>query len=266
MKVISTNQTNKMNSLSILFYKMGFSFVSYDESGVESKVSHFKVVNLSRWEDEIVKELEVNLRLRRNYNQVRAAFVSSFFNLVPNKYTAVSDDVLLNLSEAEFEINDLLTVSTKHESSFVFGVSQLVLEKLNELYTQIEIFHSGNIFVDQILFSNNPELHLNLIESQLEIVVTNEKGIVFYNIFDVQSDEDILFYALFVTEQLNLDLNKVDLKCYGQLLPAKPVYQLLRKYVRYVLPASKNETFLENYSLHNLVQCVSYPETLEEKK
>lgn len=260
------NTTDTANSLSLLFNKEGFSFCAYDEQGNPGKVSHFKVTHVNRWEVEVMKELEVNLRLRRNYDNVSAGFVSTFFNLIPNSIASVSNDVLLNLSEAEFENNVILTSPTIHESRFVYGISQLVLDKLNELYGKINFHHSGQVFLNSILFSKQAELHLNLYQDQLEAVITKDKGILFYNLFEIQSDEDVLFYTLFVLEQLDLDANKIELKCYGGLLPKTNVYQTLKKYIRYVTPAVKNEEFLENYTLLNLVKCASSPEVSEEKE
>ncbi|SMC53169.1 DUF3822 family protein [Moheibacter sediminis] len=260
------SSTNTINSLSLLFHKEGFSFCAYDENGNQGKVSHFKVTHSNRWEIEVIKELEINLRLRRNYENVSTAFVSSFFNLIPDSYSNISSEVLLNLSEAEFENNAILKNQTKYESAFVYGTSQLVLDKLNELYGKINFHHSGQVFLNSILFSKQSELHLNHYQNQLEVVITNEKGILFYNLFEVQSDEDILFYTLFALEQLDLDANKIELKCYGKLLPGTSVYQTLKKYIRYVSPAIKNEEFLENYTLLNLIKCASSPEVSEEKE
>lgn len=266
MTAISEHNSNLANSLSILFHKNGFSFMSYDENENPGKVTHFNVLNANRWEDEVIKELDINLRLRRNYNHVKVGFVTSFFSLVPNAYAKISADTLLNFSEAEFEVSQLLRSSTQYESTFVFGISQALKDKLSELYKKVEFTHSGKVFLDSISISKNPELHLNWFETQLEIVISKENSIVFYNLFDVQSDEDVLFFTLFAAEQLQLDLNQIDVKCYGQLLPVKSIYQTLKKYARFVMPALKNEEFLANYTLNNLSQCVSYPEILEEKK
>lgn len=259
------NSINYKNSLSLLFHKEGFSFCTYNENGEAGKVSQFKVTHANRWEEEVIKELDVNLKLRRNFERVSAGFISSFFNLIPQEYQSISNDILLNLSEAEFENNAILSNSTKHESQFVYGISQVLLDKLKDLYSNIHFHHSGQVFLDSIMFSKQAELHLNFYSHNLEAAVTNEKGIIFYNLFEAQSDEDILFYSLFVLEQLSLDANKIELKTYGELLPKTAVYQTLKKYIRYVTPAMKNEDFLENYSLYNLIKCASSPEISEEK-
>lgn len=260
------HSTNTATALSLLFYREGFSFCVYDENGNPGKVNKFRVTQPGRWEPEVMKELEVNLRLRRNFDRVCAAVISPFYNLVPQSYLLISRENLLNLSEAEFENNVLLASSTGHASSFVYGTSQLLLDKLSELYPQVSMQHSGRVFLDSVQYSKRPELHLNLCENNLEALVTGEKGVLFYNLFEIQSDEDILFYTLFALEQLGSDTNKIELKCYGQLLAGTEIYQTLKKYIRYIAPALKNEDFLENYTLFNLLKCASSPEVSEGKK
>jgi len=192
--------------------------------------------------------------------------MSSFFNLVPLDYLIEGQGTLLNFSEAEFEVNNILVTTTRFENAFVYGISQALLDKLNEFYGKVEGFHSGSIFLNSIPVSNDKVIHLNLYEHNLEIAVTGDSKIVFYNLFDTQTGEDILFYTLFALEQLNLDPNKAEVKCYGQLLAGTKVFQALKKYIRFISPALKNEDFLENYTLFNLPKCASSQVLSEEKK
>lgn len=213
-----------------------------------------------------MRELEVNLRLRKNFDHVNAGFLSSFFNLVPNVYLFENQDVLLNFSEAEFDANNILRSNTRFESTFVYGTSQLLFEKLNEFYGKVRCFHSGSIFLDSIAVSNDPVIHLNLYEHNLEVAVMENSGVVFYNLFETQTGEDILFYTLFAMEQLNLYPNHSEIKCYGQLLPGTKVFQTLKKYVRFVSAGSRNEDFLENHTLFNLPKCASSQALSEARK
>ena len=229
-------------------------------------MNHFKVSHVNKWEAEIIRELEVNLRLRRNFDEVNAAFLSSFFNLVPGDYLSVNQDILLNFSEAEFENNAILQGKTDFGGAFVYGISQVLMDKLNELYGEVDYFHSGNIFLNSISGSGEIKIHLNLYEHNLEVAVTKESEVVFYNLFETLTGEDILFYTLFAVEQLNLDPNKTELKTYGQLLPNTKVFQIFKKYVRFVSPGLKDEDFLENYTLYRLPECALFQASSEEKE
>ncbi len=221
----------------------------------KNKVSHIKVTNFNRWEVEIVKELEINLRLRRNFDQVKVAFISSFFNLVPEAYSSENPEVLLNFSEAEFEDNQLFTSVSDAGFNFVYGASSVLVNKLKELFGKVEFFHSGLIFLDSMEKTKEVVVHLNLNHHQLEIAATSDSKVQFYNLFETPSGEDILFFTLFSLEQLGLDSNKIEIKAYGELLPNTKVFQILRKHVRYVNAALKDEEFLENYTLYKLSEC-----------
>lgn len=255
-----------MNSLHLLFYKDGFSFCTKSSDGKFSKVSTYKVSHFSKWEEEVMRELEINLQLRRTFDSVKVGLVTGFFNLVPNDYLDMNSESLLNFSETEFEQNILLESSTKTNASFLFGGSQLLVQKLIELYKNVEIFHSGSIFVNSVSESNSSVVHLNLVHHNLEILVMNGKQIAYYNLFETQTGEDILFYSLFAMEQIGLDTNKVELKTYGQLLANTKVFQIFKKYVRHVSVGLKDEEYLENYSLFNLSKCELSPVPSEGKK
>lgn len=262
--VISTQIEHK-KSLNLLFYREGFSFL-VEENEKTSKISHIKVTHPSRWETEIIKELEINLRLRRSFDHVNAAFVSSFFNLVPALYAEESSEVLLNFSEAEFEDNQIMKAFLTDENCFVYGTSSSLIRKLKELYGQPFLTHSGQVFLDSISKTNEAVVHLNLIQHQLEIAFISNRKLQFYNLFETPTGEDVLFFTLFALEQLNLDGNKVELKTYGELLPATKVFQTLKKYVRFLSAAQKDEDYLANFTLQNLSKCASFQALSKEKK
>ena len=251
--------------MNLLFYKEGFSFF-VSETGKSEKVHHFKVSHFNFWEKEVNKELETNLRLRKHFSQVNAAFISPFFNLVPNEYLGIDAEALLNFSEAEFENNKLLKSPARFGQTFVYGVSQSVLDRLNSLFSKVKTFHSGSVFVDFIATSGEKRVHINLYEHNLEIAVSENEKIIYYNLFETLTGEDILFYSLFVFRQLELDTNKTELLCYGQLLPNTKVFQIFKKYVRYVKAAIKDEDYLENFTLYNLSKCESFQVLSEEKR
>ena len=156
--------SNATQNLHLLFYKEGFSYCVLPENGITAKVNHFKVSHFNRWEDEITKELEINLSLRRNFEKVYTSFVSSFFNLVPQSFHSESKDTLLNFSEAEFEENVLLESPTSFESSFIYGTSQKLVNTLNDLYSNVSLSHSGSVFLNSIENPDENSVHLNLIQ------------------------------------------------------------------------------------------------------
>src|SRR5690606_35822223 len=124
----------------------------------------------------------------------------------------------------------------------------------------------GSVFLNTIEASKDTVVHLNLNHHNLEIAVTKNAKLEFYNLFETITGEDILFFTLFAMEQVGVDTNKVQMKTYGQLLPNTKVFQIFKKYVRHVNIAMKDEEYLENYTLFNLSKCELSPVLSEEKK
>lgn len=263
--IISSN-SNHISCLNLLFCKEGFSYCTGDDSNSRPKVFEFSVSGPAVWETEVIREFEINLGLRRNFDRVRAGFMSSFFSLVPNEYTDESLENLLNFSEAEFEDNRLLRSATRLGAQFVFGVSQLLTDRLNSLYSRVEYCHSGSVFIDSAPLDDRTVVHLNSYRHNLEILVTAGGNLEFYNLFETLTGEDILFYSLYTLNKLGLDSNSVVVKTYGEMTEGLKVYEILRKYIRNLSQAQKDEVFLKNYSLYNLMKCESSQDHSEERK
>jgi len=256
--------SNHISRLNLFFYKEGFSYCT--GSGVRPAVSEFVVKEPNNWETEIIKEFEINLSLRRNFDQVKAAFVSSFFSVVPNEYSDESLEILLNFSEAEFEINKLFKSETRFGAQIVYGVSQQLIDRLNQLYSDFEFCHSGKLLIDTVSVNNHKIVHLNLNHHNLEILVTEGGNITFYNLFETPTGEDVLFYSLYAMEQLGLDTNSIQVKTYGELISGIKVFEILNKYIRNISQALKDDAFLKNYSLYKLMECELSQVHSEERK
>lgn len=263
-KVIST-ETIHTAILHLLFYKEGFSFYVQTDEKTKGKLYHFQVTQAGNWEEEIAKELETNLLLRRNFGKVNVAFISSFFSLVPLAYKNENPETLLNFSEAEFEVNYLMTSNTQFGNCFVYGVSQNLIDILTHQYKKLNFCHSGSVLLNA-LSKSDAGLHIFLWKKQLEVVVLEDEKLLFYNMFDTPSGEDVLFYTLFVLEQLSLNPQKVSMKTYGELNSSHKVFQLFKKYVKNVSAALKDEVELENFTLYNVEKCELSQEISEEKE
>lgn len=250
--------------MNLIFYKEGFSYCT--RSGERPAVSEFVVKEPNNWETEIIKEFEINLSLRRNFDWVKAAFVSFFFNVVPNEYSDEGLENLLNFSEAEFENNKLLRSETRFGAQIVYGVSQQLIDRLNRLYSNVEFCHSAKLLIDTITVSDRKIVHLNLNHHNLEILVTDGGNIIFYNLFETPTGEDVLFYSLYAMEQLGLDTNSVQVRTYGELISGIKVFEILKKYIRNIGQALKDDAFLKNYSLYKLMECELSQVHSEERK
>jgi hypothetical protein len=77
-------------------------------------------------------------------------------------------------------------------------VAARLLDKLSLLSNESEKLHK--------------DIYLNLNLSSIEIIVFENKKLVFFNNFDTRTQEDVVYYTLFALEQLQLDPRKVSIQ------------------------------------------------------
>ena len=62
----------------------------------------------------------------------------------------------------------------------------------------------------------------------------SDKKLLFYNQFQYKNKEDFLYYLLFSLEQLQMDLEKIQLKLFGATEEDDPIYELCYQYIKNV--------------------------------
>ena len=68
----------------------------------------------------------------------------------------------------------------------------------------------------------------------MELCAKNEKGLLFYNIFNPQSDEDVLYYLLFALEQFSLNPQHLKLALAAEVEANSALITSIKKYVRHL--------------------------------
>lgn len=198
--------------------------------------------------------------------------MSSAFTLVPESLFKTGDE------EIYFRKNYFLQAENKiqsqHVPSFhlytVFSVEKELMNELNHLFQDPQILH----YSQALLLGMNLQTHLdsgkrmwlNIRSGKIDIVVSENKKLLLLNSYSWEKNEDILYYTLFVCEQMEMNPEKFLLSVTGEIEEDSPVYQLLGKYIRNLtipgIPVSQQPAFpdfeipFHHYSvLFNLALC-----------
>ena len=83
-----------------------------------------------------------------------------------------------------------------------------------------------------ILLQFSQKIFLNINIGFIDILFFKNKKLAFYNSFDHETPEDILYYLLFCFSQLDLNPEEIHTTCSGNIDLNSKVYALLYKYVR----------------------------------
>jgi hypothetical protein len=68
----------------------------------------------------------------------------------------------------------------------------------------------------------------------VDIVVSENRKLVLMNSFSYQASEDILYYTLFVCEQLGINTDTCRLTVTGNIIEGSSLYLMLYKFIRHV--------------------------------
>ena len=136
------------------------------------------------------------------------------------------DDIAANDLVLNHEINNVYIPNTE--------INNFIFEK----FRTFDFFHYSSLIIEKIsneLVENFSEkFFLNINDGFIDILFFKDKELMFYNSFDHNSDEDILFYLLFCFSELKLNPDEIHTVLSGSIDLDSKLYELIYTYVRNV--------------------------------
>lgn len=171
----------------------------------------------------------------RAFKHCRIILISSDFTLIP---TAFGNNVALSALNLVNGRNQ-----NRHLHMHLPGIDIVAgfdanwLNAIERVFPNAQIKHSAAVTLT--LFQNHHSLagadvFLQLNGSDMELCAKNEKGLLFYNIFNPQSDEDVLYYLLFALEQFSLNPQHLKLALAAEVEANSALITSIKKYVRHL--------------------------------
>tara|TARA_B110001450_G_scaffold38141_1_gene33945 strand:- start:155 stop:925 length:771 start_codon:yes stop_codon:yes gene_type:complete len=122
------------------------------------------------------------------------------------------------------------------EAHNVFITYGNVTNYLIEKFGSFEFFHYSTVLLKK-LYSDTPKdkiarIYVNIDKSYLNIIVFKGKELNYYNTFDYETKDDILYFILFVIEQNKLINNETKMKLIGEEKIIKNYYDYLSKFIK----------------------------------
>ena len=122
------------------------------------------------------------------------------------------------------------------EAHNVFITYGNVTNYLIEKFGSFEFFHYSTVLLKK-LYSDTPKdkiarIYVNINKSYLNIIVFKGRELNYYNTFDYETKDDILYFILFVIEQNKLINNETKMKLIGEEKIIKNYYDYLSKFIK----------------------------------
>ncbi|MBN1338394.1 MAG: DUF3822 family protein [Bacteroidales bacterium] len=112
-----------------------------------------------------------------------------------------------------------------------------VLKLAREVFQNAGIFSFPTVFIAGILsrYKNRPggqRVFLNLRDGLMDIVALKGNRFEYFNTFDFKADTDVIYFLIFVFEQLGINPEEAELSLSGMIDHRSGLYELIQRYVR----------------------------------
>ena len=197
--------------------------------------------------------------LNLKYKSVEIIYSTENFTLVPQAFFQNgSADKFFGFNQ-EIEKGYVVdkTLLTKAEAWCIFNIPENLKEFLLLKFPKATIRHNLFPLVERALKENKnlPErkqVHLNFFRTYFELIVLSGTKLFLCNQFNYSGENDVIYYVLYVFDQLKLSPETTELLLHGQLQPKDPMYQTFKKYIRKTVFAHPSSQFSHSYTFNQL--------------
>jgi len=138
----------------------------------------------------------------------------------------------------------------------IFAVPESVYKLVTNHFDNTEVHHSSTAsvtaFISEHKSGDGKYLYVIVHQSYLEIFVIHNSGLLFYNTFNYTTDEELVYYILFVSEQLNINTETGHLYLSGYISEDDNSFKLVSKYIGNVHISEKPSNYRFTYEFQLL--------------
>ena len=241
----STLLTIKLSSFDaalVLSNSFDDSIIKYFHYNFDQKILPEK---LSEKLNAILKESEIDQSKIINVKLIICNKLSSLVpdNLFEEKLSLEYLKFNSKLLENDFAAHDFIKeIDAVNVYLPYVNVNNYILEN----FGSFDFYHYSTLLIKKLVKYNKEKessLYANLQEEDFQVLIIKKNKLLYYNNFDFNTKEDILYFLLFVIEQNKIDINKSKLFLIGKINVESEAYLLISKFIENI----EIIDFKENY-------------------
>jgi hypothetical protein len=139
----------------------------------------------------------------------------------------------------------------------VYGASAKLLEAALQVFPGAKIFHHSSALIQSIWMNyknriSHKKVFLHVRENDFDLLIFDGKQLNYYNAFHFSAASDIIYYVIFVMEQLTLNPEETELVLLGHIEKESEIYDLLYRYIRNIEFVKRNTAFKYSYIFNEI--------------
>ncbi|MBW6492040.1 MAG: DUF3822 family protein [Lentimicrobium sp.] len=229
---------------------------------------HGGALAISVYLDQIAKTIDEKSWLLSEFKNRIVIYNTKIYTLIPEPL--FNAHKIITYLGFVHKIGDGDTVLTSKfqtpDSRIVFGINSTIYKEINSWFNNPALIHHAGALIESVLpafkhsDTGNP-VFLNITNKLIDIIVLRNNNLNFVNSFEWRASTDIVYFLLFVLDQLSMNPGKVNVYLSGEIDENDENHQLLSKYIRNLEFLSHNEPHTRGYALE-LIASHKYYELL----
>lgn len=187
--------------------------------------------------------------LAGSFKSVKIVFNSSCHTLVPDALFDPEQsrpylELMYGPLPGQTVMANPVTVMDAHQ---VFAVPDEMTTRIGAHFPRVQLISHATALI-QVIWAHYSRMHLlkvflNIRNDAMDVMIFDGRQVSFFNSFKWRSPEDILYYLIFVMEQLNLNPEQVPVVVSGETDGKGSLMELMFTYIRHVEFAKRTTTY-----------------------
>ena len=248
-----TNYGNQTNNADALIVDISNGLVSF----AEFDLSTFKPVFITQSNliendsnTSLLKALNYFQFTKKKYNAVYINYFTERFTLCPSLfYTETDKKDLLQFNCGDVGNDLVLTNDISSTIKLIFSMPSSLKSLFDQTFPNHQLKHSTCVLSQLMLNTkdlSNEMVLLNVNDFNIELVVKNNTQLLMANQFGVKTEQDVLYYLLFLLEQHQLNPLTTTVCVTGNIESNSELFLILKKYIANIRLAIGHKNLIYN--------------------
>lgn len=204
--------------------------------------------------------------LKNPYKTVRLGFEGKKSTLVPSAlFDAAEKKQYLRFTFAESQEEQIFSDHlVPLDAHLIYSIPDHVFDPMRQHFHNVKIVHFSSVLIGSIWHNYKNRINLNHIflhvrHRAVDIMIFDGRQMRYFNSFPQLNPEDIVYYLVFVLEQLNFNPESLPLVLLGDVETSSSLFDLLFRYVRHIEFGRRNDSFKYSHCFNQVAPHSFYP-------
>ena len=183
---------------------------------------------------------------KKKYQHVYVNYFNQQFTLCPNAfYNSENNRSLLEFNSGSISNKLIITDDISTDIKLIYAIDESLKSTLDLIFPHHQLKHTITVLSRLMLLSEElvkENIILSIHTNYIEVIVKQDQKLLLANQFSIKTQEDVLYYVLFILEQYQLNPLTVNITVIGNIDSTSALITSLKKYIKNIRLGSGHKT------------------------